>query len=120
MNYSRFGVRSTIVWMARPDESVVDAAQRMHSHDARVLVVVEEIDGDVYPVGLLAEEQLDRAIDAPAVEAQTVRDVMTPDVPTILDDEDPSPILTRVVALGMRAVPVVDQEGCLSGLLNLG
>lgn len=110
------------VYTAEANESIVAVAQRMADNNVGDLVVVEQTDGDVHPIGIVTDRDLvTRGIarGAPLALELTVRDVMRENLVTAFDDEAVDVVLRRIKEHGIRRIPIVDRAGVLQGILTL-
>lgn len=99
-----------------PDDPLPRVAEYMVASDYRGLPVVE---GEAM-VGLISRSDLVRGIAASEEFAElSVRDVMTPDPQTVGERESLQRVRDVMRALDERAVPVVDPEGRLVGVVGL-
>jgi CBS domain-containing protein len=98
-----------------PDASLAEVAKRMRVEDCdSVAVMIEK-----RLIGIITERDLVRAI-ADGVDPKKARaDVfMSADPATVSADEDVSVVAVKMMALGIRHLPVVDDEGSPIGLLS--
>jgi CBS domain-containing protein len=102
--------------------NLLDAAGSMRDHHVGCVVVVEDgPDGTQHPVGILTDRDI-----VVGVLAQTdhqlhlvrVEDVMTADPVLAKEDDDLSDTLMTMRAKGIRRMPVVTEQGALSGVLS--
>jgi CBS domain-containing protein len=110
------------VIVATRDESIVAAARRMREHHVGDLVVVEEPVGRRMPVGVLTDRDIvlnvvARGVDE--VERAHVVDAMSGDLVWAHRDDAIEDVLARMTASGVRRIPLVDNDGCLWGVLAL-
>jgi CBS domain-containing protein len=109
------------VAIAAADDDVMTAAKRMRELHVGSLVVVDEEDGDRYPVGIVTDRDLLVAVlteELGHARELSVRDVMTTDILTAREDEDVYDALQRMRGRGVRRLPVVDDQGRLAGILT--
>ncbi|MDH5761134.1 MAG: CBS domain-containing protein [Gemmatimonadota bacterium] len=109
---------SRIVYTARPDETVVEAARRMKEHGVGSLVVLDE---DRRPMGILTDRDVAMRCVAEGIDAEAteVRDVMSLPVTAMDEDAPIESALQSMAATSTRREPVVDDQGKLVGLLAL-
>lgn len=111
------------VYTALPDESVVDAAQRMAEHQVGDLIVVDEPgDGTVRPIGILTDRDLVlRVLTRPdRIPAQTkISEVLSKETVTAMDDDDVEEVLAKLRRHAIRRMPIVDHQGVLQGIIAL-
>ena len=101
---------------------VLEAVRRMREEHVGDLVVVEEREGRVVPVGVLTDRDVVVGVlakDAEHLRHLEVGDVIQGTLVTASEDEDLAPVLHRMRSFGVRRVPVVDGAGVLSGVLSL-
>jgi len=98
-----------------PDSSLADVARRMRLNDCDSVAVMTE----KRLLGIITERDLVRAI-AEGVDPEQVRaDVfMSADPATVTADEDVSVVAVKMMALGIRHLPVVDAKGTPVGLIS--
>ena len=98
-----------------PDATLAEVARRMRLDDCDSVAVMAE----KRLLGIITERDLVRAI-ADGVNPQQARaDVfMSADPATVTADEDVSVVAVKMMALGIRHLPVVDDEGFPIGLLS--
>jgi len=106
------------VCVAQVDESIQDAAQRMHDLDVGSLVV---LDGEKKPIGILTDRDVALRIvcDAKDPKTTTVNDIMTSHPVTIPMTTSNEDALKRMRVLGVRRLIVADNEGRLAGIVAL-
>jgi|SRR5215472_17332433 len=98
-----------------PGTSLAEVARRMRLHDADAVAVLE--DGRL--LGIVTERNLVGAI-ADFVDPAKVsaRVLMAADPATVTADEDVAVVAAKMVALGVRHLTVVDEDGLPVGLLS--
>jgi CBS domain-containing protein len=113
-HYCRRGV------VAIEDASDVGAAaQLMREYHVGFLVVYQKGDAARKPIGVLTDRDIVLGVVAGDVDchAVTVRDAMTPK-PLIASETDDLLDLVQAMRLaGVRRVPVVDEQGALTGVI---
>jgi CBS domain-containing protein len=98
-----------------PDAFLAEVAREMRVDDADSVAVMSE--GRL--VGIITERDLVRAIaDGVNPKQATASIVMTPGPATVTEDEDVSVVAMKMMRLGIRHLPVVDEGGRLVGLLS--
>lgn len=104
--------------VVRPEESAAVAARRMLDRKVGTLVAVDDVN---HPVGILTDRDLAVTIVANSRDAGTVSvaDVMTPSPRTVHEETSIEEALATMRLGPCRRLPVVDDEGCLAGLLSL-
>jgi CBS domain-containing protein len=103
---------------ARPDESVVVGAERMHHRAVGALVVVDDAD---QVIGMVTDRDLvSRVLAKGRNPTETpIRDVMTLAPKTVTES---APIETALLAMRtgkFRRLPIIDEDNMLVGLVTL-
>ncbi|MGE4542604.1 MAG: CBS domain-containing protein [Pedobacter sp.] len=103
------------------NDLISDAAKLMRHHHVGDVVVVEERDGNYFPVGILTDRDLVVEILANEVAPETllVGDVMTYDLVVAKEDESLPEAIKRMRDKGIRRMPVVTNDGVLAGIITL-
>jgi signal-transduction protein with cAMP-binding, CBS, and nucleotidyltransferase domain len=106
------------VQLAETNESAKMAAIRMRDQNVGTLVVLDE---RKKPIGILTDRDLVTRVMAAgkAPGSCTVRDLMTPSPKTVREDAPIEDALVQMCGLGMRRLVVVDNQGCLVGMISL-
>jgi CBS domain-containing protein len=105
------------VRVARPDQSIQDAAKVMSEIDAGVLPVGE----NDRLVGMITDRDIAVRAVAQGKGPQTpVREVMTADVKYCFEDEDTDHIADNMSEQQVRRLPVLNRDKRLVGILSLG
>jgi CBS domain-containing protein len=117
MKSSCHGVSVRRVVTADPDESVVCAAQRMRDEHIGDLIIVDQ----GRPAGIVTDRDLVVRVLAAEREPDSlsVREVMTRALATVSEDSDVFDVLELMHRTGARRMPVVDEDGALTGILAL-
>lgn len=103
------------------DESVQDAVLLMRQHHVGDVVVVENRDGAMKPVGILTDRDIVIELLAQNMALDTVRigDVMSYELATINENSELLSALDMMKSKGVRRLPVTNQQGNLMGILTL-
>ncbi len=112
--------RHKVVTVSRSTE-VSHAAQLMHQEHVGYLVVVESRNGvRGRPVGVLTDRDIVVAIVARKRDSRSVpvSDVMTQPALTVRVTDPVAKALREMRRVGIRRLPVVDEEGILSGIVS--
>ncbi len=105
------------VRVARPDQTIQDAAKMMADIDAGVLPVGE----NDRLVGMITDRDIVVRAVAEGQGPQTlVREVMTSDVKYCFENEDTDQVARNMADQQVRRLPVVNREKRLVGILSLG
>jgi CBS domain-containing protein len=105
------------VHLARPDQTIQDAAKLMAEIDSGALPVT---DGDRL-IGMVTDRDLAiRAVAQGKGPQTSVREVMSPDVKYCFDDEDTEEVAHNMADIQMRRLPVVNRDKRLVGIISLG
>ncbi len=101
---------------------VDDAARRMREEHVGDLVVVEQQDGRLVPVGIVTDRDIVVGIvahGAELLEKLLVDDLVVRPLVTAGLDEDSLVVARRMRERDVRRVPVVDSRGELTGILSV-
>jgi len=94
---------------------LADVARDMRIHDSDSVAVID----DERLVGIITERDLVRAIaDGLNPTQASAGMVMTSDPATVSLDEDVNVVAVKMMRLGIRHLPVVDEEGKPAGLVS--
>jgi CBS domain-containing protein len=105
------------VRVARPDQTIRDAAKMMSDVDAGVLPVGE----NDQLVGMITDRDIAIRVIAKGKGPDTpVREVMTADVKYCFEDEDTDQVARNMADQQVRRLPVVNRDKRLVGILSLG
>ncbi len=98
-----------------PQARLTDVARQMRLEDSDAVAVMES--GQL--VGIVTERDLVRAI-ADGVDPRQVNAavIMSANPATVTEDEDVNVVAMKMMRLGIRHLPVVDEEGTPIGLLS--
>jgi len=104
---------------ANRDTNVSEAAQLMRDKHVGSLIIVEERDNHMEPVGILTDRDIVIEVLAEKVdpEAVTVGDIMTRAVLKVCEQDSVLETAQRMRARGVRRVPVITNQGELVGVL---
>ncbi len=102
-----------------PDDSIQNAAELMRGNHVGDIVVVEHKEGKHYPIGILTDRDIVIEVLAKGISLSeiTVKDVMSSKLITVKEDDFIIETIEKMRDKGIRRVPVVNQEGCLEGIL---
>ncbi len=105
---------------AHPDDSVVEAAERMASHRLGALPVIDrgELLGLLTSTDLLAAEVADFFVPRRELSLQRAKDVMTSSVITVSPNDLIMEAVAKLAKGRVRHLPVVDHENVLLGFLS--
>ena len=108
---------------ALPDESAVDAAQRMAALRVGDLVIVETFPGELArPIGIVTDRDLIvRVLAHPELVPRDTKlgDIMAPGIVTAAEDDDVESIVAKMQTHTVRRIPVVDLDGRLQGVVSI-
>jgi CBS domain-containing protein len=102
------------------DESVQGAALLMRKHHVGDIVVVDDVDGDRVPAGIVTDRDIVVSVVALGLDAASLQvgDIMTDDLLTADEHDDVSVTIERMRLRGIRRVPVVGEGGRLAGIVS--
>jgi len=109
------------VVVIRKEDSVLDAAKLMRDFHVGDVVVVEDRDNQVIPVGVLTDRDIVVELIAKDVPLDTVsvEDVMSSDLLSVSENRGIWDAIQCMRGKGVRRIVVVDDEGSLVGVLSL-
>lgn len=109
------------VVVAEKDMEILDTARLMRKHHVGDLVIVDKRNGATRPVGILTDRDLVVEVMAEEVPPNevTAADVMSLEVATVGEEEGVWETLEKMRDLGVRRMPIVDQDGSLVGLITM-
>lgn len=102
------------------DAKVIEAAHLMREHHVGDLVVVKEGSRGTIPIGILTDRDIVISLIARDIEdlrGLRVRDVLADELVTADEFESVADVVKRMRAFGIRRIPVLDDHGCLAGVL---
>ena len=105
------------VQLARPDQSICDAAKMMAAIDAGALPVQE----NDRLVGIITDRDIAvRAVAQHKGPDTPIREVMTADIKYCFEDEDLEHVAENMADLQVRRLPVLNREKRLVGIISVG
>jgi len=110
------------VVVIRKEDSVLDAAKLMRDFHVGDVVVVEDRDNQVIPVGVLTDRDIVVELIAKDVPLDTVsvEDVMSSDLLSVSENRGIWDAIQCMRGKGVRRIVVVDDDkGCLVGVLSI-
>jgi CBS domain-containing protein len=102
------------------DESVQGAALLMRKHHVGDIVVVDDVDGERTPAGIVTDRDIVVSVVALGLDPAglQVGDIMTDDLLTADEHDDVTVTIERMRLRGIRRVPVVGEGGRLAGIVS--
>jgi CBS domain-containing protein len=102
------------------DESVQGAALLMRKHHVGDIVVVDDVDGERTPAGIVTDRDIVVSVVALGLDPAglQVGDIMSDDLLTADEHDDVSVTIERMRLRGIRRVPVVGEGGRLAGIVS--
>ena len=102
------------------DESVQGAALLMRKHHVGDIVVVDDVDGERTPAGIVTDRDIVVSVVALGLDPAglQVGDIMTDDLLTADEHDDVSVTIERMRLRGIRRLPVVGEGGRLAGIVS--
>jgi CBS domain-containing protein len=103
-----------------PTASVVDAAELMRSRHVGALVVVEQPNGERYPIGMLTDRDIVVAVVSKGIAADTLKvsDVMSRALVSCDEMDDLFGAIQSMRTHGVRRLPVLGEGGALCGIVS--
>lgn len=108
------------VMFATRETSIPEAAQLMRQYHVGDLVVVDEINGNRVPVGIVTDRDIVIEIIAHALDLNdfSVGDIMSPQLVSVQEKEGLFETIRLMRTKGIRRIPVVNQGGGLEGIVS--
>lgn len=109
------------VVIIKKGNSILDAARLMRDYHVGNVVVVEELEGLIKPLGILTDRDIIVELIAKEVplDSVSVEDVMSPDLITASENRGIWDTIQCMRGRGIRRIVVVDDKGCLVGILSI-
>ena len=109
------------VVIAPRDMTVLEAAKLMRQYHVGNVVVVEEKAHRSLPVGIFTDRDIVIELLAKDIDPAlfSIGEVMTFELTTAWEGDDIVDTVKKMKLKGIRRIPVVDQEGFLTGILTL-
>jgi CBS domain-containing protein len=106
---------------AKPDETIVECARRMHAEHVGCLVIVDTVKRMDVPVGMLTDRDITIEVVAFGLDptAMTAGDVMSEKPAVVREDDDLLDALALMRERGARRLPVIGPNGALVGVIAL-
>lgn len=103
------------------DITVTAAARLMRENHTGDLIVIDNADEEREPVGIVTDRDIVMEVLAQGrnPDKTTVGDIMSKQLVIAAESEDASQALQRMVAHGVRRIPVVDDEELVVGVVTL-
>lgn len=102
-------------------KSLTEAAMLMREHHVGDVVVVENKDGQCFPLGIVTDRDLVTEVVATELDPDviTVGDIMLETLVVVKDDADLTEASKLMASKGVRRIPVVSKSGELVGIVAL-
>lgn len=111
---------TTPVVTAGRDTSIVEVARLMRERQVGCVVVVDEVNGNTVPVGMITDRDL--VLEVIAAEADPLKlsaeNIVIHSVVTAGEDDDIREMLHSMRRHGVRRLPVVNGDGALVGIVS--
>jgi CBS domain-containing protein len=106
---------------ASAETSVAAAAKLMRQYHIGDVVVTRNQDGRRVPMGIITDRDIVLSVVAPelAPDTITIGDIMGSALTTAGESEDVFDTITRMRNMGVRRMPIVDEDGVLSGIVSI-
>jgi CBS domain-containing protein len=103
-----------------PTASVRDAAELMRNRHVGSLVVVEQPNGECFPIGMLTDRDITVGVVSMGADAAnlTVADLMSRALVSCAEQDDLFAAIQSMRRHGVRRLPVLDGNGALCGLVS--
>ena len=92
----------------------------MHDEHVGAMVIIDDIDGKLVPVGLLTDRDIAIEVVAFDVAARTITagDLMSGDLAVVRPTDDVLTVLATMREHGVRRLPVIGEDGSLEGIVT--
>lgn len=99
--------------------SILEAARLMREYHVGNVIVIEEKNGCRFPLGILTDRDIVRALLASDVDVNkvSVGDTMSFDLLTVNEEDDIIGTIKKMRHKGVRRVPVLNRAGELQGVV---
>lgn len=105
----------TDVVTAQVDDKLTTVVEKMADEEVGSVVIVAEDE----PVSIVSDRKIAMAAADGDIREQVVEEVMTEDLVTAHTDTGMDELIEMMGQEGIRRVPIVDDEGSLSGLVSM-
>ncbi|HIJ91231.1 MAG: CBS domain-containing protein [Desulfobulbaceae bacterium] len=109
------------VVLATRKTSIMEAAQLMRQYHVGDLVVVDLVEGERVPVGIVTDRDIVIEIIAKSLSVNdfTVGEIMGPQLISVQETAGVIETIRLMRANGIRRIPVINQEGGLVGIMSV-
>lgn len=103
------------------EASVLEAALLMRQHHVGDLIVVDEVKGELMPVGILTDRDIVVSITAEGLDSKSIEvgDIMSTELLAASEDADVHETIERMRFKGVRRMPVISNSGKLVGIVSV-
>lgn len=115
------GIATPEVVHCKRETSVLEAALLMRKHHVGDLVVVDEVEDALVPVGILTDRDIVVSITAEGLDAKSIEvgDIMSSELLAASEDADVHETIERMRVKGVRRIPVINSRGALTGMVSV-
>jgi CBS domain-containing protein len=106
---------------ATRDTTVVEAANLMRGHHVGDLIVVDWIDDQRIPIGIVTDRDIVVEVVAPGVDAKVIKlgDLLVGHLVSVDESESCADTIRLMATKGIRRVPIVNAGGVLVGIVTI-
>jgi CBS domain-containing protein len=103
------------------ETSVLEAALLMRKHHVGDLVIVDEVNGELMPVGILTDRDIVVSLVAEGLDSKSIEagDIMSAELLAASEDADVHETIERMRVKGVRRMPVINGSGRLLGIVSV-
>lgn len=103
------------------EDNVLTAAALMRRNHVGTVLVVEQRNGGLFPVGIVTDRDIIMEVVAPELDPAviTVGDIMAPELTMIKEGAGLSEAIQHMRNMAVRRLPVIDAAGRLVGIITL-
>lgn len=115
------GIATLEAVYCKRETSVLEAALLMRKHHVGDLVIVDEVNGELMPVGILTDRDIVVSLVAEGLDSKSIEagDIMSAELLAASQDADVHETIERMRVKGVRRMPVINAGGCLLGIVSV-
>lgn len=115
------GIATLEAVYCKRETSVLEAALLMRKHHVGDLVIVDEVNGELMPVGILTDRDIVVSLVAEGLDSKSIEagDIMSAELLAASQDADVHETIERMRVKGVRRMPVINAGGRLLGIVSV-
>lgn len=109
------------VYICNRNTTISEASQLMRQYHVGDLLMVEERDGQRFPIGIITDRDIVLSVVAVKLDPTviSVGDIVNEKIVTIREDQGLFDVIQLMRAHGIRRMPVVNLQGALAGIVSV-